>query len=160
MKTKLIAITTALIILLAISTGAAVAEEHKTLGEIIKDKITNWDGWTYEKTPYLQNTLEWVTDVKTHIRTIITDRTKSFEDRAKAQAYALGWDDRFDYVEKYGTIDEETGHITYDVPFITSLFGGLKNREKWFTNIEDYNAAMNIYNENYFAAVEAVPKYV
>lgn len=152
----------ALIIVSLFIMPAAAADDtpHKTLGQIISDWCKSWDGWTYDKSTHTRLTSSWIADVKEHIKTLITDKRASFTDRAKAQAYALGWDDRFDYIEKYGMIDYETGKITYDVPFWDGLFGGLKFREKWFTNLDDYNEAMSVYMENYNNAVEPVPQVV
>ena len=163
MKTKIIRIAAALLLILCISTGAAAAADstdtkHTSILEIIKNRVADWTGWTFDKSTHTYLSGEWIADVKEHVKTLVQDRTKSFSDRVKAQAYALGWDDRFDYVEKYGTIDYETGQITYDVPFWDGLFGGLKFREKWFTNIDDYNAAMSVYMDNYINAVQIVPK--
>lgn len=163
---KLIGAVLGLLLVVSLCAAPAAAADdshHKSLSEIlsiIKDKISDWSGWTFDKSTYTLYSSEWVNDMKTNIRAIITDRSKSFNDRAKAQAYALGWDDRFDYVEKYGTVNEDTGAITYDIPFWDSMFGGLKFREKWFTNIADYNAAMSIYMDNYNSAVQSVPREV
>ena len=159
-KLKIIGAVIGLLIVLSICVSPAAAADdthHKTLGEIIRDKVADWTGWTFDKSSYAHLTKEWIADVKANIKNIITDRTKSFKDRVKAQDYALGWDDRFDYVEKYGTVNQETGQITYDVSWTESLFGGLKARDKWFTTTAEYDEAMKVYMDNYINAVQPVP---
>lgn len=161
LKLLTIGIVALILVSLCIAPAAAADDTpHKTLSQIISDWCKSWDGWTYDKSTHTRLTSSWIADVKEHVKTLITDKQASFADRAKAQAYALGWDDRFDYVEKYGTKDYTTGKITYDVPFIDTLFGGLKFREKWFTNIEDYDAALHVYLDNYNSAVHPVEREV
>lgn len=126
----------------------------------VPERVADWDGWTFDQSQYEQFSQEWVEDVKAHVYQVITEPGKSFDDRLKAQAYILGWDDRFDIVERYGTIDYETGEITYEFGFWENIFGVGIDSGLLFYTVEEYNAAMGVYMQNYNTCVQAVPREV
>lgn len=161
--TKLFA---ALLITAAVCIAPALADETAATPQIdtekiISDRIIEWDGWTWDKSPYQRLSPEWIADAQSNCYAIVHERGVSFADRAQHQAYALGWDKRFEYVEQYGAINDETGEITYNIGFFDSfgfMFSG--GTDKWFKTNDEYQAAMQIYNENFAVAVQAVPKEV
>lgn len=137
MKKTTIIITAAIIVTIA-ACGIAFAQPEP---------------WTYDQSPYERLSPEWIADVQTHVNAVITNPDLTFEERAERQAYILGWDKRFEYIEKYGTIEDDT--ITYDVPFFEFL-----NQDGWITSVEEYQTLQSIYDENYFYAVREVPKVI
>lgn len=156
----------ALLITAAVCIAPALADETAATpqidtAKIISDRIIDWSGWTWDKSAYPRLSPEWIADAQANCYAIVNEPGVSFADRSLHQAYALGWDKRFDYVDRYGTIDEETGQITYDIGFFDNLgimFSG--GTDKWFKTVDEYREAMQLYDENFAAAVQAVPKEV
>lgn len=164
MKLKTLAkIFTTLLIAATLCIAPAVAEETTATqintAKIISDRMIDWSGWTWDKSAYERLSPQWIAEAQSACNAIVNERGVSFADRALHQAYALGWDKRFDYVEQYGVINEETGEITYDnIGFFDNLgimFSG--GTDRWIKTLSEYQEEMQLYNENFAAAVQAVP---
>ena len=163
MKLKTLAkIFTALLIATTLCVAPAVADDVTAVqintAKIISDRIIDWSGWTWDKSAYERLSPQWIAEAQSACYSIVNEQGVSFADRALHQAYALGWDKRFDYVDRYGTIDQETGAITYNIGFLDNfgiMFSG--GTDKWFKTNDEYREAMTLYDENFAAAVQAVP---
>lgn len=130
------------------------------LQNIIKNRIIDYNGWTWDKSAYPYQSAEYIDDLKQHCYAAANEAGKSFTDRLQNQAWVLGWDKRFDYVDQYGTVDE-TGNITYDIPFPANIgvaFAG--GTDRWFKTQAEYDQVMQLYNDNYNAAAQPVPREV
>lgn len=155
METKFKAVAGVVIALLVVAAVVAFPAAAAA-----NDRIAKWDGWTYDQSVYEPFTPEWVQDVKEHVYPVITEKGKSFTDRAKAQCYMLGWDDRIDIADQYGTFDYDAGTITYDFGFWGNIFGVGVDKDKLFYTIEEYDAVVDEYSKVYSACVQPVPREV
>lgn len=114
---------------------------------------------------------DWVSQFKDRIQSVIYDKTQSFEDRADAQAEALGMTQRLKYYldapKSEEVIDEETGEIIQEggEPDYSSLEGSwwdkLWGRGIDTSTLPDKEEGERLYAEyleNYISAVQPVPR--
>lgn len=154
--TKLIGIIAAVILVLAISTGAAVADgniANETLPyvetEQYQQDIDYWYNYhIQDRATGYEATLRQELDALLHSGTL------SASERNEAILIKLGWDFRLENFmdETKRTIDEKTGAVTYNLGignWWAKLFGNGTKEETLPATQAEGDALYKIYSENY-----------
>ena len=114
--------------------------------------------WSIKDAIHEKFSTGWLSEVKEKLHNIVSDMTKSFQDRVDAQAEALGMTDR---LRAYLDAEkDEDGEPIYDFGWgnsILNLFGGGQKASD-YPDREEGEALYAAYLENYCAAAQQVDR--